>query len=345
MGKISLRHRIGRKGLKTYSLRLAVQSGFAILIMLIGLEFARFVHAIETGVSPLPSRPSGVEGFLPISGLMGVLDWIYQGKLNSIHPAATMLFLIFTVSALLLRKNFCSWICPVGLISETLARIGRRVFGRNFRPWRWLDEGLRSIKYLLLGFFAWAIFTMSADALREFITSGYNRISDVKMYYFFAHLSSTSIVVLVVLTVGSVFINGFWCRYLCPYGAWLGIFSWTSPVKIRRNEASCTDCGLCDRVCMARLPVSKKERIISPECTGCLDCVASCPSSTALTAGGKGRKIGVEHFAAGVFLVFMLGYLVARVAGWWEGGVSESEYFQLHGVMESLDHLGQEYRP
>lgn len=345
MGMISFRHRIGRKGLKTYTLRLAVQAGFTALIVLIGFEFARFVRAIESGASPLPSRPSGVEGFLPISGLMGGLDWIHQGKINEIHPAATLLFLIFTVSALIFRKNFCSWICPVGLISESLARLGRRLFGRNFRPWKWLDVLLRSIKYLLLGFFVWAIITMSAAALQEFIHSGYNRISDVKMYYFFARLSTTSIIVITVLALGSVFINGFWCRYLCPYGAWLGLFSWLSPVKVRRDAASCTDCGLCDKVCMARLPVSKKERIISPECTGCLDCVASCPVSTALTAGGKSRRIGVEHFAAGVVLVFVAGYIVARAAGWWESGVSEAEYFHLHGIMEQLDHLGDDYRP
>ncbi len=345
MGKISILHRIGRKGLKTYSLRIAVQAGFSALILAIGFEFFRFVRAIEAGAGVLPSRPPGVEGFLPISGLMGALDWIYQGRLNAIHPAATLLFLIFTLSALLLRKNFCSWICPVGLISETLARLGRRIFGRNFRPWRWLDAGLRSIKYLILAFFAFAIFSMSGAALREFITSPYNRISDVKMYFFFANLSMTALVIIVLLAIGSVFINGFWCRYTCPYGAWLGLFSWASPVKIRRDPASCTDCGLCDRVCMARLPISKKARIISPECTGCMDCVASCPVSTALTAGGKHRRISVGHFAAGVVIVFVAGYFIARAAGWWEGGVTDEEYFHLHDVMESLEHIGQNYRP
>jgi polyferredoxin len=155
----------------------------------------------------------------------------------------------------------------------------------------------------------------------------------------------TALAILVILAIGSVFINGFWCRYACPYGAWLGLFSWASPVKIRRDPASCTDCGLCDRACMARLPISKKERIISPECTGCMDCVASCPVSTALTAGGKNRRLSVGHFAAGVVIVFVAGYLIARAAGWWEGGVTDEEYFHLHGVRNSLEHIGQNYRP
>jgi polyferredoxin len=338
MKRLSLQHRIGHKGLRTYTLRMAVQAGFATLILLIGLQFTRFVQAIESGVQPLPTRPPGVEGFLPISGLMGALDWFHQGQLNSIHPAATILFLLFTASALLLRKNFCSWICPVGFISESLARLGRKGFGRNFRPWKWLDFGLRGLKYLILGFFVVSIFNMSPESLRAFLESPYNQISDVKMYTFFANLSMTALVTILVLMTGSVFINGFWCRYACPYGAWLGLFSWASPVKIRRDTIGCTDCGLCDKVCMARLPISRSEKILSPECTGCLDCVASCPISTTLTAGGPTRRIGVEHFAVAVVLVFAAGYLIARVAGWWEGDIADEDYQRLFRVMGQIGH-------
>jgi ferredoxin len=337
----------GDNGLKTYRLRLLVQGGFSLLIILLGLQFARFVHqaelqgpeylaAVAQGVSAeelatrfdLPTRPPGVEGFLPISGFMGVVDWIRQGELNTIHPAATALFLIFIIIAFLLRKAFCAWICPAGFLSELLARLGRRLMGRNFRPWTWLDIVLRSVKYLLLGFFLWAILKMSAADLRGFIESPYNRVSDIKMYWFFAHISTTAVLILIGLAVGSLFINGFWCRYSCPYGALLGLFSWASPARVKRDTASCTSCGICDRVCMARLPVSRKKRIISPECTGCLDCVASCPESNTLTMGPGGRHLNVVRFAAGVVGLFLLGYLLARVTGSWENGITSLEYLR-----------------
>jgi len=334
-------NRVGRKGLKTWTLRLAVQGGFAALLVLLGLLFLRFVRAIEAGRLPLPDRPTGAEGFLPISGLMGALDWLYQGRLNAIHPAATVLFLLFTASALILRKNFCSWICPVGLLSESLARLGRRLFGRNFRPWKWLDVVLRSLKYLLLGFFAFSILGMGAAALSEFIHSDYNRVSDVKMFYFFARLSGTAALVIAALALGSIFVNGFWCRYLCPYGAWLGLFSWASPLKVRRNAETCIDCGLCDRVCMARLPVSKKARIVSPECTGCLDCVASCPVPNTLVMGTRRRAWSALRYGAGVLLVFLAGWLIARATGRWESAVSDAEYLRLFEILDRLDHLGR----
>jgi len=313
---------------RTYRARLAVQIFFALLCMVLGIRFARFLGAAREGTIPLPVRPPGVEGFLPISGLMGLVDWIYQGTLNVIHPAATILFLLFTAIALILRKSFCSWICPVGLLSEMFARVGQKLFGRNRRLPIWLDVPLRGLKYLLLGFFLWAILTMSAAELRGFINSPYNRISDVKMYLFFARLGTTAAIVLVVLALASVPLHGAWCRYLCPYGALLGLFSWASPVKVRRDEETCIDCNICDKVCMARLPVSRKEKITSVECTGCLDCVAACPVEPALTVGTKRRRFGPVAFALVLLLIYVGGYLTARSAGLWRNGIGDAEYVE-----------------
>ena len=126
--------RTGRKAEGKYRIRLLVQSAFALTCILLGIQFARWVGAAQAGEFPLLARPTGVEGFLPISGLMGALDWFYQGSLNVIHPAATVLVLVALAMALLHRKSFCSWVCPVGFLSELLARFGRWSFGRNFRP-------------------------------------------------------------------------------------------------------------------------------------------------------------------------------------------------------------------
>lgn len=318
----------GVRRFRSYRVRLLVQAGFTLTCILLGFQFARFIAAARAGETPLPVRPPGVEGFLPISGLMGTLDWIHQGTLNRVHPAATALFLIFVFAALFLRKAFCSWICPVGFASESLARIGQKIFGRNFRPPRWIDIPLRALKYVLLGFFLWAIFRMPPEALRAFIDSPYNRVSDVKMYLFFARIGTTALQVLVVLAVASIFVQGAWCRFLCPYGALLGLVSRFSPVKIRRNEATCTSCGACDRVCMARLPVSAKEKIVSVECTGCLDCVAACPVTATLSVGPKRRRVRPLGFAVALLVLFLAGYFAARGLGIWRNGIGDAEYVQ-----------------
>ena len=97
--------------------------------------------------------------------------------------------------------------------------------------------------------------------------------------------------VLIVLAALSVLVNGAWCRYLCPYGALLGLFARLSPLKVDRDAESCIDCGLCDKACMARLPVSDSEVVRSVECTGCLDCVAVCPVDDAIGVSVRSRRI------------------------------------------------------
>ena len=140
-----------------------------------------------------------------------------------------------------------------------------------------MDIPLRGLKYVLMAFFVGAVLAMSAVALQEFIQSPYNQVADVKMGLFFVELTRTGIIVMGVLVVASVFVEGAWCRYLCPYGALLGLFSWFSPSRITRQADACVSCSMCDKACPARLTVSSMDAVRSPECTGCLDCVAVCP--------------------------------------------------------------------
>jgi polyferredoxin len=215
---------------------------------------------------------------------------------------------------------------PVGFVSESLARLGRRMFGRNFRIWKWLDVPLRGLKYLLMAFFLWAIFGMSAAALHDFLESPYNRLADVKMALFFTEMTAVGAWVLFVLAGLSLLYKGFWCRYLCPYGALLGLTSWLSPTRIERNPQTCIDCGLCDRVCMARLPVSKKLNVLSPECIGCMDCVAVCPIKDALQMKTAKRPLSLQAYAAAVLVLFFAGYFGARAFGVWDNKISDTEY-------------------
>ena len=329
---------VGPKRYRTFRVRLLVQTAFAVTCVVIGYQLSRFYLAARAGEVPLPHRPPGAEGFLPVSGLMGILDWVYQGTLNRIHPAATILVILAVLSAVLLRKSFCSWVCPVGFISESLARLGRKLFGRNFKVWRWLDRPLQSLKYLLLAFFVWAIITMSAEALQAFIQSPYNKVADVKMGLFFVNLGQVGITVMVVLIVGSVFIHGLWCRYLCPYGALLGLFSWMSPVRIRRRVESCIDCSLCDQACMARLPISKLDVVRSVECTGCVDCLAVCPVQNTLELAAGPRRLSITTYAAAVVLLFFLGTVTARLTSQWHNNITDQEYVQRFQEMDQPEY-------
>src|SRR5215472_10468538 len=276
---IKAKKKLIRRTDRDYSqlLRRSYQAAFLLLNVWLGTIFYLWVRGLETGTpSTVTAPPPGIEGWLPIAGLMNLKYLLLAGQVPAIHPAAMFLLITFLAISFLLRKAFCSWLCPIGTISEYLGLLGQKIFKRNFRLWRWLDIPLRGLKYLLLGFFAWAVANMSAAAMEDFMHSPYGVIADVRMLNFFRYLGETAAIVLAVLVIASVLIQNFWCRYLCPYGALLGIVSFFSPLRIRRSEQACIDCAKCAKVCPSNLPVDKLVSIKSAECTGCLECVAVC---------------------------------------------------------------------
>lgn len=262
---------------------------------------------------------------------------LLSGQISAVHPAAMFLLITFLAMAFLFRKAFCSWLCPIGTISEYLWRAGEKMFKRNFFLPRWLDLPLRGLKYFLLGFFVWAISTMSALGIRDFMHSPYGLIADVKMLNFFRHIGETGLIVLGVFVVASVFVQNFWCRFLCPYGALLGLTSWLSPTRIRRNTEMCIDCGKCAKACPSALPVDKLVQIRSVECTGCLECVAVCPAQNALAMSLPNliapkttpETLPAWAMAAGIAVLFLSIAGFAKLTGHWDSAIPTAVYERL----------------
>src|ERR1700679_2486676 len=99
-------------------IRHAVQIAFLALNAWLGLEFYLWVRYYETnGHSFYIDRPAGIEGWLPIAGIMNLKYFLSTHHVSAIHPAAMVLLVIFLVSSWLLKKSFCSWLCPVGTAS------------------------------------------------------------------------------------------------------------------------------------------------------------------------------------------------------------------------------------
>lgn len=315
---------------RSQGIRRAVQAAFLLLCVWIGVDFALFMRWASAGGATYVAHPAGAEGFLPISALLSLKFWMVAGRIHGLHPAGLFIFLAILGIGLLLRKGFCSWLCPVGSLSELLWTLGRKLLGRNLAPPRWLDYPLRAVKYLLLGLFLWAVGRMDGAMLEGFLDSPFNALADVKLYLFFVHISGFALGVVLVLAGLSMLVQNFWCRYLCPYGALLGALSLASPLRITRTQAGCIDCGRCTQACPSRIQVHKAGRVGGDECTACYRCVAACPVKDTLGMRAPvGGAIPAWGFGLVVVGLFVAVTGLAMVTGHWHSRLGPREYLQL----------------
>ncbi len=324
-------------------LRYVVQAAFLLITLFAGWQFYHFVLHFEDPSQPFVQRPPSVDGYLPIGGLMAFKYFVMTGHIEPVHPSGVILFIAICGVSLLLKKGFCGWICPIGTASQYLWMAGEKIFGKNFRVEAYTDIGLRSLKYIVFSFFFYIIvIAMGTTMIVMFFLSDYYVIADVKMLKFFTDMSVLSAWVLGILAVLSLLYKNFWCRYLCPYGALLGLLSKLSPVKVRRTESACTHCGSCSRSCPARIDVEKNTVVNSAECFGCMTCVSSCPSAGALEMTVKtGKEIRILKPAVYVLLLAGLFYLVIGIGvatGNWHSQIPVEQYERLIPKLHQLTH-------
>ena len=305
--------------------RWAVQGAYLAFLLLVAWQFVRF-HDAVLGDGPVTvARPPAVEAFLPIAALVAAKRFFLTRYWDAIHPAGLTIFLAAIATALVARKAFCSWVCPVGTVSRALEWVGRKTLWRRGWPAvpRWLDLPLSALKYVLLAFFLWTVVVaMPLEAIEGFLQAPYNLAADAKMLALFAHPSATMLAVLGALAVLSLLVKNLWCRWLCPYGALLGVASFLSPVSIRRDPDACNDCRACTRACPNEIPVHARLRVLSTECTGCLSCVAACTTKDCLGVTRKGARAWSPWLVPALCLAVMLGsWAVARATGFWDAGL------------------------
>jgi polyferredoxin len=292
-----------------------VQLGFVAITLFIGWRFFLFVRHFESPGHPFVPKPPSVDAFLPIGGLMAFKYFLFTGMVEPVHPSGFIMFVSILGVSLVMKKSFCGWICPIGTLSQYVWMAGEKMFGKNFRVGRFMDSSLRSIKYVLLGIFLLLIgIIMPLNMMALFFIADYYKVVDVRMLKFFTEMTTITMVVLAFLTGLSFLYKNFWCRYLCPYGALLGLLSRVSPLKVRRNEEKCIHCHACTENCPSLIDVENKAVVKSEECFGCMTCVSRCPADGAIDLTVRaGKKItAVKPWLFPVLLIALF-YLVIGI--------------------------------
>ncbi len=307
--------------------RKTVQCIYAAFSVFAGWQFYCFYAWALRGGDYVP-RPPAVEAFLPISALMSLKRLVLTGAWDTIHPAGLTFFIAVLMTALLFRRGFCGWVCPVGLLSDTAAK-GGRLAHINLPVPRWLHYPLLMLKYLLLGFFAWIIlWKMDAASIESFLQAPYNITVDARMLLFFLSPSGIVLAVMIGLVAVSFVIKHFWCTYLCPYGALLGIGALACLLHVKRDESVCRHCGRCEEACPAGIKIWGKQKITVPECIGCLECIAACPEDDCLELGvsGSSTRLPLWLLPAGIITVLLGSWLAALWTGHWHSIIPDETY-------------------
>ena len=321
----------------TLNLRKNIQLIFFIYTLIIAIWFYIYVQQLKQGNYNI-IKPASVEGFLPISAFMGLKKFLLTGDYDLVHPAGLTIFIAAILMSVIVKKSFCSHICPVGFLSEIISNAGFKI-----KINKWIAYILGSLKYLLLLFFFNAIILhMDVDQITSFQASPYNIVADAKMLHFFLDLSLTGSIIIAFLIVLTYLFKNFWCRFLCPYGALLGIISFLSPFKIKRDRDRCINCKQCQDYCPADIDIYNKKTVFAPNCIGCKDCTTT---STALKQHclkaiksdilDKKHKDKLSLIAVSIFL---LCFAVAYITGNWNSQVTNEEYAHLLNMIDKLAH-------
>lgn len=229
------------------------------------------------------------ESYCPFGGIVALFPLFkykaYTCRLTELNTALLVSLLVLTLA---MKKSFCSWVCPLGSISEWLGRLGRKVLRRDVKVPVKVDRVLINLRYVVLVavvVLTWTVwqYDLGFRAYDPFYI----------LFSWGGHGTFPWSFAILAGVIALVFVVPFaWCRYLCPLGAVLDPLSRAGVLRVRRNTATCVDCGDCDAACPHRIPVSTVDQVTARNCTNCLECVVACRERKALGLSFAGRPIG-----------------------------------------------------
>jgi len=218
------------------------------------------------------------EAYCPFGGVESLWGLLTTGQFScALGPLNLSLLIGVVALALLAKKAFCGWACPIGFLGELAARLGGIVWKRRPPVPAKADARLKLLRYAVLA--VALFFTYRAG---ELVLRGYD-----PFYLLFSGLGHGSAGVVSSVVLGALALGAFvapmlFCRYLCPMGAVFDPFSRLGLIRLHRDESKCSSCGRCAGACPHRIPVHQLQTVQHRDCTNCLECMDACQEKNVL---------------------------------------------------------------
>ena len=250
--------------------------------------------------------------FLQRLGLFGIA--VYDQMLTYVGLQHLMWFAVFAVSALLLSKLWCGWICPFGTLQDMLSALRKKAGIREIDfPW-YIRDALKPVKYVFLALIFVVPPLITAGILSDDFYILFCKIcpahpimplfaGDVRRLAL--DYSNTVTLILTFLNVffagvtviGSFFKDRFFCL-VCPMLPLIQLFSRFSPLQFTKKARRCSGCGNCQRLCPMEIrdvhDAKEDKNVMTEDCILCTNCMQACPVDRALTLKFNKKELFVS---------------------------------------------------
>lgn len=211
----------------------------------------------------------------------------------SVYALSAQLITVLTVFIItaLWGRFFCGFVCFFGTLQELTAFLSKKIFPTKRQLPPQFDHLLKFIKYFIFIFLVVGIWILALPVDSSYNPWGvFGMLVSGNLSAVSAAIPTAGFFILMAILICSIFIERFFCRYLCPLGAIFAIVSSKRAYQIHRSD-TCINCGLCTKRCSMGIDVPQKDTVTSGECINCMQCLTICPRES-LSASPKGAVAG-----------------------------------------------------
>lgn len=246
------------------------------------------------------------------SALRDVWQAVLQGSftLSGLSSQLLVLAAVFPVT-MIWGRFFCGYLCSFGAMGDLMGWISSKIRKKPLQMPPKADRVLKFVKYGVLAFLVIAVWTLGMSI--DTSVSPWNVFGVLVTLWKGGNiqsLASVGMVLLALILAGSLLVDRFFCRYLCPLGA---VFALVSRIRLfrifKKQPEACGSCRMCTIHCSMGISLNQTERVKDSECIACFRCVDVCPrsnmtSSAAPAIAGTAAAVAVGGiYFAGTYAV------------------------------------------